>query len=121
MPTSRTQLTILDMSIRNSKPNSGYVHTEYKTQFQIMISVTHFSTTDIGVRELQLQMLIAYRCLYPECLTMTRKVKINLLDIGIRDHISSNKMQKNQLKCLLTSQQCQPADLTVQTTRPPPH
>jgi len=71
MPTSGTQLTIPDMYIQNSKSNSGYVHPEYKTQFWIMISVTHFSTTNIGVRELQLHMLITYVCLYPECLTMT--------------------------------------------------
>ena len=72
MPTSGTQLTILDMYIQNSKPNAGYVHPKYKTQFQIMIFVTHFSTTDIGVRELQLEILIAYGCLYPKCLTKTR-------------------------------------------------
>ena len=72
MPTSITQLTIPDMYIQNSKPNSGYVYPEYKTQFRIMISITHFSTTDIDVRELQLQMLIAYGCLYPKCLTKTR-------------------------------------------------
>jgi len=56
MPRSRTQLTISDMYIQNSKPNSKYVHSEYKTQFRIMISVTHFSTMDIGVRKLQLKM-----------------------------------------------------------------
>jgi len=69
MSTFETQLTILDMYLQNSKPNSGYVHPEYKTQFWIMISVTHFSTMDIGVQELQLQ--IACECLYPECLKMT--------------------------------------------------
>ena len=72
MPTSKTQLTIPDMYIQNSKPNFGYVHPEYKIQFWIMIFVMHFSITDIGVRELQLQMLIAYGCLYPKCLTKTR-------------------------------------------------
>ena len=71
MPTSRTQLTISDMYIRNSKSNFRYVHPEYKTQFRIIIFVTHFSTTNIGIQELQLQMLIAYGCLYPEFLTMT--------------------------------------------------
>ena len=40
MPTSGTQLTILDMYIRNSKPNFGYVHPEFKIQ-------VHICTTEI--------------------------------------------------------------------------
>jgi len=54
MPTSGTQLTIPDRYIWNSKPNTGHVHPKYKTQFWIIISVTHFSTTNIDVQELQL-------------------------------------------------------------------
>jgi len=68
MPTSETQLTILNMYIWNSKPNSGYVHSEYKTQFRIMISITHFSITNIGHLGFQLQ--IAYGCLYLECFSL---------------------------------------------------
>jgi len=55
----KTQFWLCTSEIQNP---SGYVHSEYKIQW-IMISIMHFSTTDIGIRELQLQMLITYGCL----------------------------------------------------------
>jgi len=50
MPTSGTQLTIPNMYIRNSKPNFGYVHPKYKTQFWICTSKIQNPILDNDIR-----------------------------------------------------------------------